>query len=82
MFSQTSLNEKISVIAKFKGGAISPLLFKFHDRTYKIKSIDLKYHFRQGGVDYYSFSVSASGNSYKITFDCKDLEWRLEEIWA
>lgn len=78
---QTELNEKIEILAKFEKGGITPLLFKFHGRNYKIESVDLKYKFRQNGVDFYSYSVSASGNSYKITYNTSELVWKLEEIW-
>lgn len=79
---QTIVNEKITVLAKFQGGIITPLFFKLHDRTYKIESIDLKYQYREGNVNFYSYSVSSQGNSYKITYNARELTWRLEEIFA
>lgn len=78
---QTELNEKIEVLAKFRNGVIAPLFFKINGRVLKVGSIDLKYNYRSGGVDFYSYSVSASGNSYKITYNAKELSWKLEEIW-
>ena len=79
---QTQLNEKITVLAKFKNGVVTPLLFKFQNRTYKIESADLKYQYREGNVDFYSYSVSSQGNSYKITYNARELTWRLEEIFS
>ena len=79
--AQTQLNEKITVLAKFRNGVITPLVFKLQDRTYKIESIDLKYSYREGNVDFYSYSVSTQGNSYKITYNAKYLDWKIEEIW-
>jgi len=82
MSHQTILNEQITVLAKFKNGVVTPLLFKLQNRTYKIESIDLKYRYREGNVDFYSYSVSAQGNSYKITYNARELTWKLEEIFA
>lgn len=78
---QTELNEKIEVLAKFEKGGLTPLAFKLNGRLIKVETIDLKYNYRLGGIDFYSYSVSSSGNSYKITYNAKELGWRLEEIW-
>jgi hypothetical protein len=78
---QTALNEQIEVLAKFHGGSIVPLLFKFGQRIIKVKSIDLRYDFRRDNVHFYSFSVSSGPNSYKITFNTQSLKWILEEVF-
>jgi len=80
--AQTQLNEKIEVLAKFEKGGVTPLFFKLSSRTIKIESVDLKYSYKSGGVDFYSYSVSANGNSYKITLNAKEMSWRLEEVWS
>jgi hypothetical protein len=78
---QTELNEKIEVLAKFEKGGLAPLAFKQGGRLIKVESIDLKYNYRSGGVDFYSYSISSGSNSYKITYNAKELGWRLEEVW-
>ena len=79
---QTELDEKIEVLAKFARGGLIPLAFKFGGRTIKAESIDLKYNYRSGGIDFYSYSISNNGNSYKITYNAKELGWRLEEVFS
>ena len=80
--NQTAANEKISVLAKFKNGNLTPLFFKIGNRMIRIGAIDLKYRFKRGDVDFYSYSVSARGNSYKITYNARELTWILEEIYT
>lgn len=79
---QTEINESISVLASFKEGRPTPLVFKRNGRKTRLETIDLKYDYQIGDVRMYAFSASASGNSYKITFNNRTLEWVLEEIFA
>jgi len=79
---QTELDEKIDVLAKFKGGEITPLLFKSQNRVYKIDSINLRYEFIEGDVKFISYSVNSESNTFKITFNTKEMEWKLEEIFS
>jgi len=79
---QNYLNEQISVLAKFDRGQITPLCFKIKKRLIRIDSIDLRYKYRQDNVNFHSFSVSAAGNSYKLSYNCLTLEWFLEEIFT
>jgi len=80
LMEQTTLNEKIEVLAKFKSGELIPLLFRYNQRVLKIESVDLKYHLQYGNVERHTFCVSSSGNSYKISFSSKDFNWYLEEV--
>lgn len=80
---QNEINLPIKVIAVFKNCTVTPLFFKYENRSYKIKNIDLVYPQREGNVDFMSFSVSdKNDNSYKLRFNQKTLEWMLEEIWT
>lgn len=79
---QNEINLPVNVIAVFRKSSVTPLFFKYSDRTYKIKNIDLVYPIREGNIDLLSFSVSdKNDNSYKLKFNQKTLEWILEEIW-
>ncbi len=77
---QTALNEPISVLASFKEGRPTPLIFKRNGRKTRLETIDLKYDYQIGETRVYAFSASAGGNTYKITFNNKSLQWILEEI--
>lgn len=80
---QNEINSPINVVAVFKKNSVIPLFFKYQNRTYKIKNIDLAYPVREGNVDLMSFSVSDKfDNSYKLKFNQKTLAWILEEIWT
>lgn len=77
---QTEVNESISVLASFKGGQPTPLFFKRNGRKIRLESINLKYDYQIGETRVYAFSASAGGNTYKITFNNKSLQWILEEV--
>jgi hypothetical protein len=79
---QTRVNELIEVLAKFKGGVVTPVFFKLSGRIYKISSINLRYDFSQGNVKFLSYSVSSGANSYKITLNAREMTWKLEEIFT
>lgn len=82
MPEQNQVQEKIDVLARFDKSGVTPLLFKYGERTIKIESIDLKYSSRSGTVDFYTFHASTKTASYKITYNSQSLVWILEEISA
>ena len=79
---QTKLDQAIEVLAKFKKGNITPLLFRFSGRIHKIDTLNLCYDFTEGNVRFLSYSVNCGPDSYKITLNTKTMGWKLEEIWS
>ena len=79
---QNEINESISVLASFESGRPTPLIFKRNGRKTRLETIDLKYDYQIGDTKIYAFSASAAGNSYKITFNNRTLEWMLEEVFS
>lgn len=78
---ETQINKKIEVLAKFKGGYLFPIAFKYNERLIKIDSIDLKYKANEGSASFYIFHTRASDTSYKISYNSLDLSWELKEIF-
>ena len=79
---QVEVSERIDVLASFKKGGIKPVIFKWNGRNIKIDSINLKYSYSYGDVDYHCFSVSAGDTAYRICLNGKTLVWRLEEVFS
>lgn len=77
-----SINENIDVIALFEQGRIKPLYFKWRNRKYKIKKVNLVHSSKKGSAVLYHFSVSDESNNYTLCFDSKDLSWELSEIYT
>ena len=82
IMQQTNTSEAIEVLASFKKNGLTPLLFKRDSRIFKINSIDLKYSFKKGLVEFFVFCVSSERTSYKIIYDSHSLSWKLEEIFT
>ena len=80
LMEQTRIDEKIEVLAKFSQGDLTPLLFRYRDRVYKIESVDLKYDLQNGDIISRTFCVTSSGNSYKLSFHNREMNWYLEEV--
>lgn len=80
LMGQTHIGEKIDVLAKFSKGDLTPLLFRYRQRIYKIDSIDLKYDLQNGDVPSRHFCVTSQSIGYKLSFRNLEMSWYLEEI--
>lgn len=76
------INEFIEVVAIFRNGKAFPHAFKWKDRKYAVEQINLEHQERRGASMLFCYSVSASGNSYELSFDNINLTWTLERIWT
>ncbi len=74
------LNEKIQVLAWFKGTKLIPRIFIWKNKSYKIKKITYNWQERQGKEIIIKFSVSTQANLYQISFNNTTLGWRLEKV--
>jgi hypothetical protein len=71
--------EKIKVLTQFDQSQIKPLAFRRNNRLYKLKKVNLIYHFKEGEKLIFRFFVSDEANSYQLRFETDTLEWFLEE---
>jgi hypothetical protein len=71
--------ESIKVLVQFEGTKVEPLMFKSAGRVYKLKKVNLVYHFRQGERSIFRFYVSDEANSYQLRFEPDIMQWFLEE---
>jgi len=75
------LDEPIKVRADFRGGEITPLLFRRGAQALRIVSVNSRWMDREGKRSMHYFSVTAeSGDVYQLRFDTGDLTWRAEAI--
>ncbi len=80
MYSRVT--EPIEVLAAFRRDCVEPMTFKWGNRYYQIKKINLVHTERQGREKMYIFSVSDEANAYRLSFSSETLKWRLEELAA
>ncbi|RKY30092.1 MAG: hypothetical protein DRP74_07670 [Candidatus Omnitrophota bacterium] len=74
------LNQKIEVLAFFKGGKIYPRFFIWNNKKYKIKTITYNWQERQGKETINYFSVSTGAELYQISLNNTSLGWRLDKL--
>ncbi len=74
------ISELINVWVFFKGSLIQPWCFFWHSRQIKVDKINLVHSSKEGSNIFYHFSVSSSGNFYKLKFDTNKLNWMLEAV--
>ncbi len=76
------INEQTVVVAVFKNGAARPHSFDWRGRKYLVDKINLEHQEKRGDDLLFCFSVTASGNSYELSFDSQHLIWNLDRIWT
>jgi hypothetical protein len=74
------LDEKIEVLAWFRGGKIQPQAFIWNNKEYKITHITYNWQERRGRELISLFSVSTGADLYQISFNNTSLGWRIEKI--
>lgn len=74
------LNEKIQVLALFRGIKIYPRMFIWNNKKYKIKGITYNWQERQGKETISYFSVNTGVNLYQISFNNTSYAWRLDKL--
>ena len=58
-----------------------PIQFRWRDKDYFIKKLNLVHKEREGNDKVYYFSVSDDANYYRLAFFTCDLSWRIEELF-
>lgn len=74
------VSEPIRVLASFSESAIKIHFFHWRERIYKIEKMSLFHLEKDGDHKIYHFSVYVKGNSYDLTYNPINLEWRLEDV--
>lgn len=74
------VNEAVNVWVFFKGSLIEPWCFFWRGRQIKVEKINLVHTSKEGSATCYHFSVSSSGNFYRLKFDLGKLKWTLEAV--
>ena len=72
--------EPVEVLAAFRKDRAEPMVFKWGNRHYHIKRVNLVHTERHGREKVYIFSVSDDVNAYRLIFSTETMNWRLEEM--
>lgn len=74
------VNEPIEVLAAFHKDGTKPMTFKWGNRCYQVKKVDLVHTEHDGREKIYYFCVSSDAMAYRLSFRSESLRWMLEEI--
>ncbi|MEK7651795.1 MAG: hypothetical protein AAB351_01115 [Patescibacteria group bacterium] len=78
----SEVDELVDVVVVFKKNLVWPKLLKWNGRVYKIKSINMRHQANDGSSLIHYFSVSDDSNFFKLAFNTKSLQWKLEEVYT
>ena len=76
----SSISEPIEVLAAFRKDRAEPMTFKWGNRYYQVKKVNMVHAERRGREKVVIFSVSDDANAYRLSFSTETLAWRLEEL--
>ncbi|HLD82034.1 MAG TPA: hypothetical protein VJA22_02420 [Patescibacteria group bacterium] len=76
------INENVQVLVSFMHDKVQPLVFRWGNRTYKIKKVHLVHVNRQGKNKIYHFSVTDNANYFKLSFHPDNMQWVLSERYV
>ncbi|MEW5945781.1 MAG: DUF6504 family protein [bacterium] len=75
-----TVGEEVAVLARFEGGRLVPLRFRWEGRTYVVGRVTSAWSVREGAHRNRHFSVVANtGSFYEISFRPAGMRWVLEK---
>lgn len=78
--SYESVREPVEVLVAFRKQRPEPMSFKWGQRHYHVKQINLVHAERIGREKVYYFSVTDESNAFRLSFHTESLGWTLEEM--
>lgn len=76
------VSEPVEVVVAFRRDRVEPMTFKWANRYYQIKKINLVHSEGHGREKITSFFVSDNANSYHLKFSSDSMKWKLEEMMS
>jgi len=76
----SNVAEPIEVLAAFRRDRAEPMTFKWGNRYYQVKKVNMVHAERRGREKVVIFSVSDDANAYRLSFSTETLRWNLDEM--
>lgn len=77
-----NINENVEVAAVFQTNKVWPVRLKWGNKVYKIQKVTEIHRVMDGDTFIHFFSVSDRLNFFKLAFNTKTLQWRLEQFYT
>ena len=76
-----AIDEAVPVRAEFRGGVVTPLVFRRGGREHRVTAVHARWVDRSGRHPRFYFSVAVdSGDVYQLQLAAADLVWRLDSV--
>lgn len=79
--SYQKTTKAITVAALFSHGKITPLAFKWGQKKYTVKKINLTYPKYQGQTKLWYFSITTPSDTFLLSYNTRSFNWFLEQIY-
>ncbi len=79
LMSYEKVQQPVDVVIAFRKRRPEPIIFKWANRYYHIKKVNLVHSERLGREKIYYFSVSDDTTAYRLSFRTESLSWQLDE---
>lgn len=78
---QEAIEEAVAVRADFRGGVITPVVFRLRGREHRVVRVNARWVDRSGRHPRFYFSVCVeSGDVYQLQLYSGDLVWWLDSV--
>jgi hypothetical protein len=78
----TDVDEVVEVIVVFKKNKAVPAVLRWGNKDYKIEKVNMVHQIWEGETLLHSFAVSDGSNFFKLLFNTKNLQWKLEQVYS
>lgn len=77
---QSTFDQPIEVLAWFRNAKLTPRMFTWKGKIYKIKRITYNWQERCGQAKINYFSVSTGHDLYQISYNNTSYSWKLDKV--
>lgn len=78
----SEINEMVEVLMVFKKNLAIPKILKWNGKVFKIEKLNMRHQVLEGDTLVHYFSVSDNTNFFKLAFNTKSLQWKLEQVYS
>ena len=78
----SDVNEIVEVMTIFKKNLVWPKALKWNGRVYNINKVNMRHQIMEGQTLVHYSSVSDDTNFFKLAFNTKNLQWKLEQVYS
>ena len=76
-----AIDQAVAARADFRGGSVSPVMFRLGEREHRVTAIHARWVDRAGRHPRFFFSVTThAGDVYQLQLNAADMVWRVDHV--